>query len=86
MGQEDKSLEQTPDKAASEKKSGATPTSPALKDDTKVVTALALALNLLVRESASAAKAFAKLEPVDNPATKLPAALAAPVINLEILE
>ena len=36
MGQEDKILENTPDKAASEKKSGAAPTSPALKDDTKV--------------------------------------------------
>ena len=32
---------------------------PLAKDDTKVVTALALALNLLVKESASAAKAFA---------------------------
>ena len=36
MGQEDKILENTPDKAASEKKSGAAPPSPALKDDTKV--------------------------------------------------
>lgn len=36
MGQEDKNLENTPDKAASEKKSGVAPTSPALKDDTKV--------------------------------------------------
>lgn len=36
MGQEDKILENIPDKAASEKKSGAAPTSPALKDDTKV--------------------------------------------------
>lgn len=36
MGQEDKILENTPDKAASGKKSGAAPTSPALKDDTKV--------------------------------------------------
>lgn len=36
MGQEDKILENAPDKAASEKKSGAAPTSPALKDDTKV--------------------------------------------------
>lgn len=36
MGQEDKILENTPDKAALEKKSGAAPTSPALKDDTKV--------------------------------------------------
>lgn len=35
MGQEEKILN-TPDTAASDKKSGAAPTSPALKDDTKV--------------------------------------------------
>lgn len=36
MGQEDKILENTPDTAASVKKSDAAPSSPALKDDTKI--------------------------------------------------
>lgn len=37
MGQEDKNLIITPEKAASDKKSGAAPTSPVLKDDTKIM-------------------------------------------------
>lgn len=37
MGQENKILTTTPDTAASDKKSGAAPTSPNLKDDTKII-------------------------------------------------